>query len=103
MSEAKYLNTLRLEMRDELASIADWWLEHVVCLESGTIRGEISNDNRPDLQADKSLVYVTRLLWFFSAAFRFQPAPGPAATLPGSGQRTIGGSGRLGLPHLPSL
>lgn len=62
------------QLQDELDAIAAWWLEHVVCLEQGTIAGEVSDHNHPEPSAEKSLVYVARLLWFFSAANRNRPS-----------------------------
>ena len=73
-SQARLLRLIPA-MRDELHAIARWWLENVVDTEAGTIAGEVSNDNRRRHGADLGLVYVSRLLWFFSAACRHEPKP----------------------------
>ena len=61
------------ELNEEFRSLAGWWLEHVVDTETGALAGEVSNRNQPNPEAGKSLVFVARLLWFFSAAYRFDP------------------------------
>ena len=75
MSNPATLSAWQQEMRAEFEAIADWWLEHVICLDSGDIAAEVSADNKRNRKAGKSLVYSARLLWFFSAAFRFRPDP----------------------------
>ena len=70
MESDKLLEGLRGQLEDELHAVTAWWLEHVVDLESGDIAGEVSTDNRVNPDAGWSLVYVTRLLWFFSAMYR---------------------------------
>ena len=64
-------DALAREFESKLHAIAGWWLEHVVDLKSGRIATQVSNRNRQDVNADLGLVYVSRLLWFFSAAYRF--------------------------------
>jgi mannobiose 2-epimerase len=70
-----HLPLLLQQFRDELDASCDWWLEHVIDTEEGVIAGEVSVNNRPNPAAGLGLVYVTRLLWFFSAAYRYRPDP----------------------------
>jgi mannobiose 2-epimerase len=58
---------LRRELAAELDAVARWWLRHVVDLEGGTIAGAVTADGRVIADAPLGLVYVARLLWFFSA------------------------------------
>lgn len=58
------------ELESELRSLAAWWLTHVVDTDRGKITGEISNRNRKKRFRGKTLVLVTRITWFFSAAYR---------------------------------
>lgn len=67
---------LASELAREFHALARWWLTHVVDVRNGAIAGEVSNDNRADPGAGKGLVYAARILWFFSAAHRYEPLPG---------------------------
>lgn len=72
MDPGKLLDGFRGELEDELRAVTVWWLKHGVDLASGEIAGEISNGNCINRDAGWSLVYVARLLWFFSAVYRHQ-------------------------------
>jgi mannobiose 2-epimerase len=54
----------------ELASILDWWMEHMVNKETGFFYGEVSSTNQPDAHAPIGLVLQSRLLWTFSTSFK---------------------------------
>ena len=63
-------------MRDELCgNIIPFWLTHVADDEHGGFIGEMSNDLVVDRQAHKGLILSARLLWTFSALYRFEPDP----------------------------
>ena len=57
-------------LHGELRAIARWWLEHVIDFDRGAVVGAVSDTGRADAAAPLSLVYVARLLWFFSALAR---------------------------------
>ena len=76
MLEGKPLGPMIRAMDAELDSIARWWLDHAVDLDKGEIAGEVSNDNQPNPSTGLGLVYVARLLWFFSAAYRHRAREG---------------------------
>lgn len=59
---------LTLDSRNELIRIADWWLEYSQDFTHGGFFGEIANDNRPVIDANKGVILNTRILWFFSEA-----------------------------------
>lgn len=67
------LETFRSEVAAEFHAIARWWLTHVVDPKLGNIVAEVSNDNSPNRNVGKSLVLITRLVWFYSAAYREEP------------------------------
>lgn len=73
MSASEMPAQITQDLEREFHAVAGWWLEHVVDLENGRIAGEVSNGNRVSPAAGLGLVYVARLLWFFSAAYRFRP------------------------------
>ena len=56
------------EVKDELDSILNWWMEHMPDEEQGGFFGSVSNNNIPDTNAVKGLVLNSRILWTFSAA-----------------------------------
>lgn len=66
---------IREELENELQAIACWWLSHVVDIKHNKIAGEVSNRNKKKRFAGKSLVYVARLTWFFSALYRHDARP----------------------------
>jgi len=58
--------SLHDEARAEAKRLLDWWAAHLVD-DRGGFYGEIDADDRPVLDASKSIILNTRLLWFFSA------------------------------------
>jgi mannobiose 2-epimerase len=70
MTPSDWRDRLRREFETELQAVARWWLEHVIDLARGSIVGEVSGAGRADPSAPLNLVYVARLLWFFSALSR---------------------------------
>ena len=60
--------SVRHELEDNLVP---FWLERVVDNEYGGFIGQMSNDGRIDPKAPKGLILNTRLLWTFSALYRF--------------------------------
>jgi mannobiose 2-epimerase len=63
------------ELRAELASILNYWISNTKDQENGGFVGEISSDNIVTPNATKGAVLNTRILWTFSAAYRFDPKP----------------------------
>ncbi|RJP27277.1 MAG: N-acyl-D-glucosamine 2-epimerase [Candidatus Omnitrophota bacterium] len=62
--------THRLE-RELMENILPFWLEHSVDHENGGFVGRMSNDLVIDAAAAKGLILNTRLLWTFSAVYRY--------------------------------
>jgi mannobiose 2-epimerase len=59
-------------IRDELENnLIPFWLESAVDNECGGFIGRMSNDGEIDPKASKGLILNTRLLWTFSALYRF--------------------------------
>ncbi len=61
--------SLRAEARAEAKRLLDWWAGHLVDVRGG-FYGEIDTHDRPVIDAPKSIILNTRLLWFFSAMAR---------------------------------
>jgi mannobiose 2-epimerase len=57
---------LKAEVRAEALRLLDWWAGHLVD-DRGGFYGEVDADDRPVVEAAKSIILNTRLLWFFSA------------------------------------
>lgn len=58
--------------RDQLQNnILPFWLDHAVDNERGGFYGRLAIDGKPQPDAPKGLVLNTRILWTFSAAWRF--------------------------------
>lgn len=57
---------LGVEFRQQLLSIADWWLENTLDQAYGGFFGEVSVIGMPTPEADKGVVLNARILWFFS-------------------------------------
>ncbi len=53
----------------ELKSILSYWIEKAQDLENGGLIGEIDNSNQSALEASKSAIMHTRVLWTFSEAY----------------------------------
>ena len=62
------LTQLEAEARVELNRICAWWTTQAPAPDSG-FYGEISEAGVPDPEAPRSIILITRLLWFFSSAF----------------------------------
>lgn len=60
--------SVRHELEDNLVP---FWLERVLDVENGGFIGRMSNDGRIDHKAPKGLILNARLLWTYSALFRF--------------------------------
>ena len=59
-------------VRDELESdLIPFWLERAMDPEHGGFIGQMSNDGTIDPEAPKGLILNTRILWTFSALYRF--------------------------------
>ncbi|MHC4557325.1 MAG: AGE family epimerase/isomerase [Planctomycetota bacterium] len=66
------MQQLSESVRHELENnLIPFWLERVVDPEHGGFIGQMSNDGRIDPTAPKGLILNTRLLWTFSALYRF--------------------------------
>ena len=70
MNVAAWRDSVHTELAAELRAVARWWLEHVIDLDRDRITGAVSGAGRADPTAPLGLVYVARLLWFFSALAR---------------------------------
>ncbi|WP_198959877.1 AGE family epimerase/isomerase, partial [Neiella marina] len=51
--------------------IADWWATYTVDEHHGGFYGEVSRDNTPLIESEKSIIQNTRILWFFSEYAHF--------------------------------
>ena len=67
-----YINKFSLELSD----ILSWWKDHAVEKKGGGFHGAADLAGRPVLEANRSCVLNTRILWTFSAAAKF---PGHSA------------------------
>jgi mannobiose 2-epimerase len=66
------VSQLKDQVENELKSnILDFWCRHAADNENDGFLGYISTDLIPDARHDKSSVLNTRILWTFSAAYRF--------------------------------
>ena len=64
------------ELRQELTgNILPFWIQHVCDPENGGFYGALSNDLVINNQAPRSAILTARILWTFSAAYRYQPRP----------------------------
>jgi len=63
-------------MEHELRNnILPFWMTHTIDRQNGGFYGEISNNLVVDRTAERSLVLCARLLWTYSAAYRFYREP----------------------------
>jgi mannobiose 2-epimerase len=66
------MRQLSESVRHELENnLIPFWLERVVDLQHGGFIGQMTNDGKIDPTAPKGLILNTRLLWTFSALYRF--------------------------------
>lgn len=63
----------RLELRDELSAILNWWSTVAVDPVQGGFYGSVNNNDEPDTTAPKGAVMMARICWAFSEAARFHP------------------------------
>ena len=63
------------EFREQLFAIADWWIDNVFDLERGDFAGEVDEQNNVDKRADRSDIYSSRILWFFSELAGIDDSP----------------------------
>ncbi len=63
------LSQLRSEVTDELNSILDYWVRNTVDTKCGGFYGSVGNDNIADSSSAKGVVFNSRILWSFSAAY----------------------------------
>ena len=69
----KSLGSLKEESHEELNRILDFWSHEVYQLDSGIFIGRIDHNGNKYPEADLGAVLITRILWTFSAAFKFSP------------------------------
>jgi cellobiose epimerase len=65
-----YFKILNQEFQDELNNILNFWMNEVYDPKRRTFFGRISNEGEKFPEAPLSAVFMTRILWTFSAAFR---------------------------------
>ena len=63
------LEQYKIELREELASILNYWMSHARDTINGGFYGKIDNDNNIHTNAPKGSVLNSRILWTFSAAY----------------------------------
>jgi mannobiose 2-epimerase len=69
-------NTWQKELQQELTSnILPFWLAHSIDRQNGGFYGALSNDLVIDNQAPRSAILTGRILWTFSAAYRYTQQP----------------------------
>lgn len=67
------LNDFREEVKQELFSILEYWIQHSVDNEKGGFYGTVNGKNVPDANAPRSVVVTSRILWTFSAVQQLFP------------------------------
>lgn len=65
------IKILRQELGEELTKILNYWMHFTPDAINGGFYGSVSHDNTVDITAPKSIVLHARILWTFSAAYRF--------------------------------
>ncbi|UCG50013.1 MAG: AGE family epimerase/isomerase [Phycisphaerales bacterium] len=74
--DCRNIDDFAARVRKELdENILAFWLKHSLDTEHGGFIGRMSNDNTIQRNAPKGLVLNTRILWTFSAAYRFDKRP----------------------------
>lgn len=66
----RLLEKYKEELLEELHSILQWWTTHMMDSSNG-FKGEIDAQGQTVSTASKGLVMYSRILWTFSAAYRF--------------------------------
>jgi cellobiose epimerase len=67
---------LPLEIETELGNILHYWIHFAPDYQEGGFIGQIDEDNKIHASAPKGAVLNARILWSFSAAFRYTQNPG---------------------------
>jgi len=74
--ESRDIKNFRERVRKELfGNIVPFWIIHTMDKEFGGFFGRISNDLKVEKEAQKSLILIARIVWTFSALFRFEQKP----------------------------
>jgi mannobiose 2-epimerase len=69
---SKTLQQFNAAVRNELENdLIPFWLERSIDTENGGFIGQMSNDETIDTEAPKGLILNTRILWSFSALYKF--------------------------------
>lgn len=69
--QAPALTRYKKELAEELQSILTYWEKYAVDHQHGGFYGSVNNENIADPSAPKGIVLYSRILWAFSAAYRF--------------------------------
>ena len=76
LRHGRNIDDFAARVRKELdENILGFWLKHSLDTEHGGFIGRMSNDNTIQKDAPKGLILNTRILWTFSAAYRFDKRP----------------------------
>jgi len=67
------LTTMKEETREELTRILEFWAQEVYQPERESFTGRIDQVGNKYPDADLGAVLITRILWTFSAAFKYSP------------------------------
>lgn len=67
--EEKKINRLIKSIKKEKNNILNFWLTNSLDLKNGGFYGEVGLNNESNLNADKSLILNSRILWSFSNAY----------------------------------
>ncbi|HVM89355.1 MAG TPA: AGE family epimerase/isomerase [Puia sp.] len=59
------------ELDEELHDILSFWINHTIDNSNGGFFGEVDNSNKAQSESPKGSVLNSRILWAFSAAFRY--------------------------------
>ena len=71
----KVLVAYKAEMLQELNAILDYWSKNSVDKEQGGFYGSVNTKNIPDAKSPKGIVLNSRILWAFSATYRYTKDP----------------------------
>lgn len=63
------------EVKQELEEILCWWASQMIDEQYGGFYGSLNNDNEVDEASAKGIVLNSRILWTFSAAYRYEKKP----------------------------
>jgi len=71
MNENQTLDSLSLEFASELERILEFWSTKAIDNLNGGFVGQINHYGEVNYEAEKGAVLYARILWTFSAAYRF--------------------------------